>query len=400
MIKCALNIEDLASQDELQFTLKDVTIIGLMNDYSFPVKPNKLPPNFDEMSLCLVPMEKYQQGHINFEDDCIYAQVERIHNDRIHFEKKFPLTRGNQRMLNLKTKYFVRFIPNRITYRACFQALEAINQHSLRDFIDSFEHEPENCQRDNGETFENFEWSNKQIGTNIEQMTAVKNIVNCAAYPFPYVVFGPPGTGKTSCIVECIVQILKLKPESRIMVTAQSNSACDEVGVRLLKYVSPNKIFRYYSPSLLNLKNEGTSEALRRTSNLRGKRNQFPSKEEFSHFNVVIVTLMSCSRLVQFDDEQMNRNFDYIFVDECGAATEPEAFVPIVGELICSDSILSFPITILNVHLKRRRKVISLEISPRTEIKRMRNTSRLTSSQAFSIKSLIWHVAHQSNERF
>lgn len=354
MIKYALNIEDLASQDELKFCLENVTVVGLMNDYSFPAKRNKLPPNIDEMSLCLVPMEKYQPGRINFEDDCIYAQVDKIHNGRVCFEKKFPLVRGYQRMLNLETKYFVRFIPNRITYRACFQALEAIKQRSLTDFFDSFEHEPVNCSRDNGATFENFEWSNEQIGTNVEQMAAVKNIVNCAAYPFPYVVFGPPGTGKTSCIVECIVQILKLKPKSRIMVTAQSNSACDEVGVRLLKYVSPNKIFRFYSPSLLHPENGETSEALRKTSNLRGKRNQYPSKEEFSHFNVVIVTLMSCSRLVQFDGEEMNRNFDYIFVDECAAATEPEAFVPIVGELICSASILSFPIAILNVHLKFR----------------------------------------------
>lgn len=117
------------------------------------------------------------------------------------------------------------------------------------------------------------------------------------------------------------------------MVTAQSNSACDEVGVRLLKYISPNKIFRFYSPSLLNPENGETSAELRRTSNLRKNQNQNPTKEEFSHFNVVIVTLMSCSRLVQLEQEDINRNFDYIFVDECAAATEPESCVPIIGEL-------------------------------------------------------------------
>jgi helicase MOV-10 len=335
MIKYALNIEDLSSQDELkELTLRNVQLRGLMNNYWFAATRKQLPPNFEDMSLCLVPMEKYKEDKINYEDDCIFAQVDKAERGQVHFEKKFPTVRGNTRMVDLSCKYFVRFIPNRITYRACFQALDSVKQFLLHRYFDDFEYEPENCKRDNGRIVENFEWFNKEISTNEEQMTAIGNIVNCTAYPFPYVVFGPPGTGKTSCIVECIAQILKLKPDSRIMVTAQSNSACDEVGVRLLKFVSSNKIFRFYSPSLLNPENGETSELLRKTSNLRNNRNEYPTREQFQHFNVIIVTLMSCSRLVQLDGQSMNRSFDYIFVDECAAATEPEAFVPIVGESI------------------------------------------------------------------
>lgn len=312
--------------------MQNIRLFGMMNNYSFAASRRVVPPNYEEMSICLVPMDKYKENKINFEDDCIFAQFDRYERGHIHFEKKFPMVRGNQRVIDLNVKYFVRFIPNRITYRACFHALDSIKLHLLHSFFDNFEEEPANCKRDNGAIVNDFEWYNQQIATNEEQMSAIKNIVNCTAYPFPYVVFGPPGTGKTSCIVECIAQILKLKPKSRIMVTAQSNSACDEVGTRLLKYISHNKIFRFYSPSLLNPENGETSEVLRRTSNLRNNRINHLTREEFGHFNVMIVTLMSCSRLVQLDGEDMNHNFDYIFVDECAAATEPEAYVPIMGE--------------------------------------------------------------------
>lgn len=102
MIKYALNIEDLSSQDELkEFILVNVKLDGLMNNYSFYILRDRLPPNYEEMSLCLVPMDKYVEGKINKEDDCIFTQMERFENNRIHFEKKFPMTRcGVQRTID------------------------------------------------------------------------------------------------------------------------------------------------------------------------------------------------------------------------------------------------------------------------------------------------------------
>lgn len=200
MIKYALNIEDLSDQDELKaFTVKDIELKGLMNRYWFRLERKKLPPNPDEMSLCLVPMNKYKEGMINYEDDCIFAQVDKYQNGEIHFEKNFPVQRDARRAqqaIDLKVKYFLRFIPNRITYRSCFHALDSIHNRLLRDYFDAFETEPMNCKRENYDLFDKFEWYNPQISTNEEQMTAIKNIVNCTAYPFPYVVFGPPGKNK------------------------------------------------------------------------------------------------------------------------------------------------------------------------------------------------------------
>lgn len=345
----ALNIEDLTSQNSFSmYALKDVKLKNERIGYSFPIERHQLPLNHMETGLSLVPMTKYSEGKINFKDDCIFVKIDKFSEDRIYFQVKFSSKQKAAEKLSLlendlKQKLYIRFVPNRITFRSCLQALDNIRAFGLSDFFENFERPPANLaikpKIKPEEKFEKFEWFNKQVGQNHEQATAIKNIVNCTAYPFPYIIFGPPGTGKTCCIVECIAQILKLKPNVRVIVLAQSNSACDEIGVRLLKHVSWNKVFRYYSPSMqINSQDYEMPEILRRTSNLRGKSSQFPSKEEFSFFKVVITTLMSCSRLVQFDDKsEISRHFDYIFVDECASALEPESLVPIVGKFNSSE---------------------------------------------------------------
>jgi helicase MOV-10 len=135
-----------------------------------------------------------------------------------------------------------------------------------------------------------FEWFNENIQSNPEQVQAITHIVNGTSYPAPYIIFGPPGTGKTSTITETICQLWKMLPTARILVTAQSNAACNEVGERLLKYLPKKDIYRLFARSFEE-KIKEVDEKLLKASNMVTRRHQYPEWSEFYSYRVIICTL-------------------------------------------------------------------------------------------------------------
>ena len=136
------------------------------------------------------------------------------------------------------------------------------------------------------------------------------------------------GTGKTSTLVETVAQIVKLQPMAKVLVTVNSNSACDEIGERLMQYVGANKMYRFYSPSF-SKKLERVNLKLKPCSNLKYNYHIQPSAQEMLSYNVIITTLVNSGRLVRLG----SAHFDFVLIDECASSAEPYVAIPMCNAM-------------------------------------------------------------------
>ncbi|XP_071805215.1 putative helicase MOV-10 isoform X3 [Asterias amurensis] len=170
----------------------------------------------------------------------------------------------------------------------------------------------------------------KKLATNVEQIKAVKHIVCGSSRPSPYLVFGPPGTGKTVTIVEAIKQTYHQLRGSYILACAPSNSAADLIATRLLTGGTP-----IAKTSLMRINAQSrdwrtVDEILKEKDvcnfDKRGTRETFyPSKEELMEKRILVTTLCTAGRL-STADFPLN-HFTHVFIDEAGHAVEPEAII-------------------------------------------------------------------------
>ncbi|CAM9888298.1 unnamed protein product [Bubo scandiacus] len=92
-------------------------------------------------------------------------------------------------------------------------------------------------------------WFDRKLQANEEQCRAVTHIVTGMSRPAPYLIFGPPGTGKTVTLVEAIKQVWTCFKDARILACAPSNSATDLLCQRLIKDIAPRYIYRLVANS-------------------------------------------------------------------------------------------------------------------------------------------------------
>ncbi|KAL7635976.1 UNVERIFIED_CONTAM: hypothetical protein RMT77_013794 [Armadillidium vulgare] len=159
-------------------------------------------------------------------------------------------------------------------------------------------------------------WFNESL--NDDQRKAVKRILEGRNRPTPYIIFGPPGTGKTVTLVEVILQIYFLIPHSRILVVSPSNSASDLVAERTIKNsnLKPGDIVRInaFNRNLNNI-SEDLAPYCITSSDL---------KVAIRH-RIIVSTAISSGLL--YTARIKNGHFTHVIVDEAGQLTEPETLV-------------------------------------------------------------------------
>ena len=153
---------------------------------------------------------------------------------------------------------------------------------------------------------------------NKEQLLSVESILSHSSQS-PYIIFGPPGTGKTNTVVEAILQTYFLKKDSTILACAPSNSASDLLVERLSKVVtSRREMLRINAPSRDVSSVPKSIEMYCKSGGM--------NESDVAKFRIVVVTCVSAGLLYL-----AGCSFSHVFIDECGHACEPEALISLSG---------------------------------------------------------------------
>ncbi|KAK9434253.1 P-loop containing nucleoside triphosphate hydrolase protein [Lipomyces doorenjongii] len=87
-----------------------------------------------------------------------------------------------------------------------------------------------------------LEWYDNDL--NYEQQRAIDSILKRNYGDVPFLISGPPGTGKTKTMVELALQLVKVSPRCHILLCAPSDAAADTLALRLRLHLNNKELFR------------------------------------------------------------------------------------------------------------------------------------------------------------
>jgi len=218
-------------------------------------------------------------------------------------------------------KYNIRFTFRRTMLQLCHQGLELI-----KEFNPTMLFPPPVISLQDPATTALVRPVNRAL--NQEQMAAVKQIVRGECRPAPYVIFGPPGTGKTVTVVEAILQLTRLRSHEKILVCAPSNAAADLLVERLAKTLNSNEMLRLMAYQ----RNPKTvPEAVKPYCSQDDGGFTTPSRSRIEGYKVVVATCAIAAKV--HNQKGIEDHFDVAFIDKAGHAWEPECVAAVAGVL-------------------------------------------------------------------
>ncbi|KAI0333202.1 RdRP-domain-containing protein [Cubamyces sp. BRFM 1775] len=146
-------------------------------------------------------------------------------------------------------------------------------------------------------------------------------------------IWGPPGTGKTTVVVEILGQLIRRFPDAKILMTASTHNAVDNVLERFVKYnhehhlLEDDQILRAATESA-RVKKELQKYTV--DSRLGGNINDNPRllQKAVKRVKASRIVFTTCSGAGL--GILRNIDFDTVLVDEASQITEPCALIPLV----------------------------------------------------------------------
>ncbi|KAM6492681.1 P-loop containing nucleoside triphosphate hydrolase protein [Amanita muscaria] len=259
-----------------------------------------------------------KSGGFQNEDDAWYTgRVHAINGDVIslYFSDEFSHIRG--------TTYNIRFIYNRVPERRKHQAVTGSYKPMRALFPDKSHIQYGRVTSLEMEAIDVF---NRDIEDNYQQWEAVATICKQPPGSVPFIIFGPPGTGKTVTMVEAIRQVLLRNPDARILACAPSNTAADTLAAKLMT-LGESQLFRLNS---LARPPKDLRSGLKSFSLINdNKIFAIPTKEELQKYRAIVSTRISAGVLWGIGFRK--GHFTHIFIDEAGQGQEPDIMVPFLS---------------------------------------------------------------------
>nr|XP_020485088.1 putative helicase mov-10-B.1 [Labrus bergylta] len=254
------------------------------------------------------PITKYQGKVLKIELDSV----------TLDFPKRFLLIFRSDMKFNVEFKFI------RLTLQLQHRAVDFADQHLLKKVL--FPSGAAAAER----SLPKLRMFNRQLENNPQQSSAVQHIVAGSSKPAPYLVFGPPGTGKTITLVEAMNQVSKKDSSAHILACAPSNNACDLLCERLMVHMAHRQVYRLYAK---NHDPRTIPEQLQKHCNWDPAQHDyvFPDESFLMEFRVIVTTMFTAGRLVTTGVPV--GHFTHVFLDEAGQAEEPQCIIAVAGLL-------------------------------------------------------------------